>query len=104
MRPGGAQIVWVRGGNTNTAQLLNLLPLRVNAAPPAPRGFEGVRTFVWSPDTNGTVTLGIVNAYGASVPIGYYESIVHVLKGPNFYMTGLLVFLLLAAGFTLLRG
>jgi hypothetical protein len=99
---GGAREFWVRDGNGTGGPLLFSAQLLDNMGPPAPSGFEGGVTFVWAPDRNGTVTLGIVNAFGVSVPIGYYDAMVHAVKGPNFDDTLLLVFLLVAAGFVLL--
>ena len=99
---GGAQSFWVRDGHGTNGRLLFSSPLLDNMGPPAPPGFEGAETFAWSPDTNGTVTLGIVNAYGVSVPIGYYQATVHSAGGPTFNDTLLFVFLGIAAGFVLL--
>ena len=70
--------------------------------PPGPPGFEGVQTFAWSPDTNGTVTLGVVNAYGVSVPIGYYHAVTNTTSRPALDETLLVVFLGVATGLVLL--
>jgi hypothetical protein len=99
---GGARSFWVRDGNGTRGALLFSAPLLDNLGPPAPSGFEGATTFAWPPDRNGTVTLGIVNSFGVSVPIGYYQAMVHAVKGPSFDDTLLLGFLLIAAGFVLL--
>jgi hypothetical protein len=99
---GGGQSFWVRDGYGTSGRLLFSSPLLDNMGPPAPPGFEGVETFAWSPDTNGTVTLGIVNAYGVSVPIGYYQAVVHAAGSPALGDTLLFVFLGAAAGFVLL--
>ncbi|MDG7016373.1 MAG: hypothetical protein JRM82_03255 [Nitrososphaerota archaeon] len=98
---GGAQSFWVREGYGTSGRLLFSSPLLDNMGPPAPSGFEGVETFAWSPDTNGTVTLGIVNAYGVSVPIGYYQAVVHTTSSPALGETFLFVLLGIAAGFVL---
>ena len=99
---GGAQSFWVREGYGTSGPLLFSSPLLDNMGPPAPSGFEGVETFAWSPDTNGTVTLGIVNGYGVSVPIGHYQAVVKATGNPTFGDTLLFVFLGVAAGFVLL--
>jgi hypothetical protein len=99
---GGAQSFWVRDGYGTSGRLLFSTPLLDNIGPPAPSAFEGVQTFAWSPDTNGTVTLGIVNAYGVSVPIGYYQAVIKATGSPTFDDTLLFVFLGIAAGFVLL--
>jgi hypothetical protein len=99
---GGAQSFWVRDGYGTSGRLLFSSPLLDNMGPPAPPGFEGVETFAWSPDMNGTVTLGIVNAYGVSVPIGYYQAVVHTAGSPALGDTLLFVLLGIAAGFVLL--
>ena len=99
---GGAQSFWVREGYGTSGPLLFSSPLLDNMGPPAPSGFEGLETFAWSPDTNGTVTLGIVNAYGVSVPIGHYQAVVKATGNPTFGDTLLFVFLGVAAGFVLL--
>ncbi|MDG7016365.1 MAG: hypothetical protein JRM82_03215, partial [Nitrososphaerota archaeon] len=98
---GGAQSFWVREGYGTSGRLLFSSPLLDNMGPPAPSGFEGVETFAWSPDTNGTVTLGIVNAYGVSVPIGHYQAQVQPTKVPTTDNTLILVFLSMAACFVL---
>ena len=99
---GGAQSFWVRDGYGTSGRLLFSSPLLDNMGPPAPSGFEGVQTFAWAPDTNGTVTLGIVNAYGVSVPIGYYQAAVKATGSPTLDDALLFVFLGIAAGFVLL--
>jgi hypothetical protein len=99
---GGAQSVWVRDGNGVTGELLYSSPLLVNMGPPAPTGFEGVQSFTWSPDRNGTVTIGIVNSFGVSIPIGYYEATVHSAKAPNLGYEFLWVFLAGCAAFIVL--
>ncbi len=99
---GGAQSFWVRDGYGTNGKLLFSAPLLDNMDPPAPPGFEGVETFAWSPDANGTVTLGVVNAYGVSVPIGHYQAVVYATSGPTLDDTLLFVFLGIAAGFVLL--
>ena len=99
---GGAQSFWVRDGYGTNGRLLFSSPLLDNMGPPAPPGFEGVETFAWSPDTNGTVTLGIVNAYGVSVPIGYYQGVAYAAGGPTLDDNLLFVFLGIAVGFVLL--
>ncbi len=99
---GGAQSFWVREGYGTSGRLLFSSPLLDNMGPPAPPGFEGVETFAWSPGTNGTVTLGIVNAYGVSVSIGHFQAVVKATSNPTFGDTLLSVFLGFAAGFVLL--
>ncbi|MDE1853244.1 MAG: hypothetical protein KGI38_05805 [Thaumarchaeota archaeon] len=99
---GGAQSVWVRDGNGTTGRLLYSSPLLVNVGPPAPPGFEGVQSFTWSPDRNDTFTIGILNSFGVSTPVGYYGATVHSVKGPNLDYEFLWVFLAIAAGFVLL--
>ena len=99
---GGAQSFWVRDGKGTSGRLLFSSPLLDNMGPPAPPGFEGVETFAWSPDTNGTVTLGIVNAYGVSVPIGYYQAVALTAGSPALGDTLLFVFLGIAAVFVLI--
>ena len=44
----------------------------------------------------------MVNAYGVSVPIGYYQAVVHTATSPALGDTLLFVFLGIAAGFVLL--
>jgi hypothetical protein len=99
---GGAQSFWVRDGYGTSGRLLFSAPLLDNVGPPAPPGFEGVKTFAWSPDTNGTVTLGVANAYGVSVPIGYYQVVMKATNGPTLDETLIVVFLGIAACFVLL--
>jgi hypothetical protein len=99
---GGAQSFWVRDGYGTSGRLLFSSPLLDNMGPPAPSGFEGVETFAWSSDTNGTVTFGIVNAYGVIVPIGYYQVVMKVTSSPNLDETLMVVFLGIAACFVLL--
>ena len=99
---GGAQSFWVRDGYGTNGRLLFSAPLLDNMNPPAPPSFEGAETFAWSPDANGTVTLGIINAYGVSVPIGYYQVTVKAGGSPTFDGTLLFMFLGIAAGFVLL--
>ncbi len=99
---GGAQSFWVRDGDGTGGHLLFSTSLLDNMGPPAPPGFEGVRTFAWSPDANDTVTLGIVNSYGVSVPIGYYQAAMKAARGPTLDETLMVVFLGIAAGFVLL--
>ncbi|MDG7006635.1 MAG: hypothetical protein JRN06_00155 [Nitrososphaerota archaeon] len=98
---GGAQSFWVRDGNGTTGQLLFSSPLLVNMDPPAPPGFEGAQSFTWSPDRNGTVTIGIVNSFGVSTPVGYYEATVHSPKTSLDY-SFLWVFLAACAAFIVL--
>jgi hypothetical protein len=99
---GGAQSFWVRDGNGTNGRLLFSSPLLDNNAPPAPPGFEGTQTFVWAPDTNGTVTLGIVNSFGVSTPIGYYQATVHSAKAPNLDYALFWVLLVVCASFVVL--
>ncbi|MDG7016112.1 MAG: hypothetical protein JRM82_01920, partial [Nitrososphaerota archaeon] len=99
---GGAQSFWVREGYGTSGRLLFSSPLLDSMGPPAPSGFEGVETFAWSPDANGTVTLGIVNAYGVSISIGHYQAVVKATGNPTFGDTLLFMFLGVAAGFVLL--
>ena len=99
---GGAQSFWVREGYGTGGHLLFSTPLLDNMGPPAPPGFEGVETFVWSPDTNGTVTLGIVNAYGVSVPIGYYQAVAEPVPNSVSSDGFPLILLLTAAAFVMM--
>ena len=61
---------------------------------PVAPGFEGVETFARSLDTNGSVSLGIVNAYEVSVPKSSVT--------PTFSACLISAFLGLAAAFVLL--
>ena len=99
---GGAQSVWVRDGNGSTGEILFSSPLLVNMGPPAPPGFEGVWSFTWAPDRNGTVTVGVVNSFGVSVPVGYFEATVHSPKGPSVDYTFFWIFLAGCASFVVL--
>jgi hypothetical protein len=99
---GGAQSFWVRDGNGTGGHLLYSSSLLDNMGPPAAPGFEGVLTFAWSPHTNGTVTLGIVNSYGVSVPISYYQAVAKATSSPTLDEILMVVFLGITAGFVLL--
>lgn len=99
---GGAQSVWVRDGNGTAGELLYSSPLLINMGPPAPPGFEGVQSFTWSPDRNGTVTIGIVNSFGVSIPVGYFEATVHSPESPSRDYTFLWIFLAACASFVVL--